>query len=555
MSSNDEKKPVSRRNFLKGAGIGVAAASSAGFLAGCGPQAAESTPEPEEAAGAAPAAAAECTDTPAYLTPPEPIAPDDVAETISADVVVVGAGLAGLSAALKAQQDGASTVLIEKQPTFTFHGHHCGVIGSKVHKEMGIEIDKNEVVNTLMNWAGNKPEQRLIRLWADRSGEAADWAIDMAEARGVEVGLDLGLVSDDPLDTNKQFPTPLTFDNWANNLTPTLEENAKNEGVDVRYNTPAVQLLREEGGRVTGVIAQNAEGEYIQIDAAKGVVLCTGDFGSNQNMIEHLCPWALDATENWYGNWNTGDGHQMALWVGAAMDDMPNCTMMHPSAGIVGYDRSEVSVPMYASALLDVNTKGERYVNEEQLLPYIVSPRLQQPDSVSWQVFDGNWEEYATKMGSGFGRLAEVTDTEREQIAAAVEAGALLQADTVEELAEKMDVPPETLKATIDRYNELAAKGEDEDFGKRADRLFALEQPPFYAVKRGSALLVTLGGLKVNPGLEVLDANSEPIPGLYAAGNTSGRFFANDYPMAVSGLSHGRALTFGYLAGGNAAAS
>lgn len=550
MSTNDDYSGITRRGFLKGATAGLAAAGSAGLLAGCGPQEESAAPSAE----ATEASAAEAAAAPSWREAPEPIADSDIAETISADIVVIGAGLSGVSAAMSAAESGASVVLLEKQPTYTFHGHHCGVIGSKLHKEMGLEMDKVEVVNTLMNWAGNKPEQRLIKLWADRSGEAADWAIDMAEKAGVVVDIDQSLVSNDPLDTNVQYPTPLTFDGWTNSLTPTIEANAREAGVDIRYQTPAVQLLRDPGGRVTGVIAQSSAGDYLQFDAARAVIVASGDYGSNREMVESLCPWALNATENWYGNWNTGDGQRMGLWIGAAMDDQPNCTMMHPSAGIPGYDRAEVSCPMYASALLDVNNTGERYVNEEQLLPYVVSPRLQQPGHTSWQIFDGNWESYATKMGMGFGRLAEVTDTERDQIEAAVEAGAMMQADTVEELAAKMGVPPDTLKATIDRYNELARNGRDEDFGKRADRLFPLEQAPYYAVQRGSALLVTLGGLKVNPLLQVLDTDSNPIPGLYAAGNASGRFFANDYPMACSGLSHGRALTFGYLAGRNATA-
>jgi fumarate reductase flavoprotein subunit len=126
------------------------------------------------------------------------------------------------------------------------------------------------------------------------------------------------------------------------------------------------------------------------------------------------------------------------------------------------------------------------------------------------------------------------------------------QTDTIEELAEKIDVPVETFKATVERYNELAKLGEDLDFGKHGDILTTVEKAPFYAVKLGVTLLVTLGGLKVTEKMQVLDTNNEVIPGLYAAGNTSGCFFHNDYPNIMPGLSHGRSLTTGWVAGQSA---
>jgi fumarate reductase flavoprotein subunit len=127
--------------------------------------------------------------------------------------------------------------------------------------------------------------------------------------------------------------------------------------------------------------------------------------------------------------------------------------------------------------------------------------------------------------------------------------GVIIEANTLENLAGKMKVPKETFLATVKRYNEWVKKGVDEDFGKDPEKLTAIVQPPFGAAKTGTGLLVTLDGLRINTDLQVLDTDGQPIAGLYAAGNASGDFFANDYPITCIGSSHGRAITFGWLAG------
>jgi fumarate reductase flavoprotein subunit len=172
-----------------------------------------------------------------------------------------------------------------------------------------------------------------------------------------------------------------------------------------------------------------------------------------------------------------------------------------------------------------------------------------------WTVFDDSWEEDVPKMGPGFFRIVRVNDKTRAQFQAKLKSGALLQANAIEELAGKMNVPLERLRAVIERYNELAKLGKDLDFGKRGDRLTAIDKPPFYAGwSAGPGFFVVLGGLVVNPNLQPLDANGNAIAGLYLAGNTVGRRFANDYPVLLPGLSHSMAWTHGYLAGKYAAA-
>jgi fumarate reductase flavoprotein subunit len=149
-------------------------------------------------------------------------------------------------------------------------------------------------------------------------------------------------------------------------------------------------------------------------------------------------------------------------------------------------------------------------------------------------------------MGIGHGKITEFTEAVREFVNQYA-----ISAKTIEELGWKMEVPLNTFKATVDRYNELARMGKDLDFSKRPDRLTTLDKPPFYAGKGGYELLVIMGGLNANTRLQPLDDEFEPIPGLYVAGNVIGNRFAIDYPLIVPGISHSMATVYGRIAGRN----
>lgn len=541
MTSNDDKKSVSRRNFLKSAGIGVAAASSAGFLAGCGPQQSEGTPEAEEAtaepAGAAPAAAA-------FDAAPPPIPAEEITETVEADVVVVGAGVSGLMAALAAAEEGAQTVLLEKSASYNARGGHNAALGSKIQQEEGIDYDPTEVVRELAKWSGNKVDQRLLMLWATNCNDTINYLIDMAAENDIEVTT---WGNDVPDSEFPEYKTVHMFGGMDENILAGMVEQAcLDQGVDIRYETPAAQLVRESDGPVEGIIA-GEEGAYVQFNAAKGVILCTGDYGNNLEMVERYCPKALDVDLNVYSPAvNTGDGHLMGMWAGAAMyEDMPHTPMIHTLGG----------APMTSHPFLRVNALGKRYENEDVPVPYICNSSQLQPNNDTWTVFDSTYPEDASHMGSGFSRSPNVTEDTMAQLEAAVEQGTTaFKADTIEGLADKIGVPADVLQATVERYNELAEQGEDVDFGKSAEMMAPIDTAPFYAARVPITLLIVLGGLHVNPDLQVLDAEGEVIEGLYAAGNTAGGFFANDYPVIVPGLSHSRALTFGRIAGKNASA-
>jgi fumarate reductase flavoprotein subunit len=472
-----------------------------------------------------------------FEAPPDPVRASDIKKHVNAEVVVVGAGIAGLSAALAAAEAGASTILLEKMATVQARGHDNAFIGSRLQAKLGIKIDKDEIIRNLMKYGANKPDQRLIRMWAEGSGKTADWLLDMTDAAGLEVMIN-------------HYPPPPAFNNATEYypqypvthhcrnerlIAKCLLENVLKKGVVTYFRTRVKQLLRKGKGRITGVIAQNLAGEYLQFNAAKAVILCTGDYSNNAAMMAKYCPQSSYLAS--MIPTSTGDGHMMALWVGAVMEPMPHTPMIHGPAG-----------PLLSSAFLQVNLMGERFQNEDVPIQSNVNAVERQPGMTIWQVFDSRYPQELPYLGIGLGKIIIATEKVQQDVAKAA-----IMADSIEELAEKMKLPVDKFKSTVKRYNELARLGKDLDFGKRPDRLFPVTEPPFYAGKSGYSLLAVLGGLNVNTNLQPLDKDWEAIPGLYLAGNTMGNRFAGDYPTMCPGLSHGMAIHFGRIAGLNAA--
>ncbi len=554
---------LSRRSFISG----TAAVASTAALAGTVTSALAD--EAQESAAY----------TPSFMQAPAPIDAADIKETVDADIVIIGSALSGLCACRAAVENGAKNiVVIEKADTWQCRSNQFGTIGGKIQEDLGIKIDRNAAVGQLMKECGYRPNQRILNLWADNSGEAFDWFLAPMEGKYVvenesdpydaEEGHlsvrkthwpepDNSHTEDDfyPIFSDCQITLP-TMSPWVEAIYNICVE----AGVTFKFSTWARQLVRENNeGPVTGVICQDVDGNYSQVNASKAVLLATGDFAGNKDMMSYYVPWAtrfasIFPNRDAAGDpTNTGDGQRMGMWIGAKMEDGPLAPMTHHLGGPLGMD---------AFLLTDVN--GDRFVNEDVGGQPFQNQLSRLPKKTAWQVFDSEWPNQLQYMDCGHGNVSWYVDDDKvpggsygrnayisqAMFDEAMSGDAGVQADTIEELAEKMGVPVEEFCATIERYNELAKKGVDEDFGKRADRMFAIENPPFYGYKlTDTVLLVCMGGLETTVDFEVLDTNDDVIPGLYAVGNAQGGRFLVDYPLPCPGISHGMAMTHGMLVG------
>lgn len=500
-------------------------------------------------------------------TAPPLIPEEEIIDTIVTDVVVVGAGLAGLAASVSAAQEGAHVILLEKGSHVSFRGYDYGAVGSRIQESIGNHIRKEAVVQEIMRWGGFRSNRKVVSLWADHSGKAIDWLLDLALAAGMtpkpvpieDQTIPGALFEPYPTLTFVMEPSQEALAQSIPGWMPytaavayTFIQAIERIGVDLRFNTPAVRLVRKGKGKITGIVA-GSPGCYTFYKAKKGVILCTGDYGHDPEMVRKYIPSSEFICNTMYpGTNNTGDGHKMGLWIGAAMDDWPHAPMYF-DFGIADHPHIPADALM-RQPWLNVNILGERFTNEELPYAYLCNAMMQQPDHVKWSVWDSKWPEEAANFSQIMCKSLKSLFHDPKKLREYINRGIIQSADTLDDLARKMEVPVKTFKTTVVRYNELAQLGKDLDFGKRSACLTTIEKPPFYAVKMGTSLLVTLGGLKINHRLQVLDREKKIIPGLYAAGNVSGCYYGHDYPTTLPGNSHGRALTFGYLAGKLAAA-
>ena len=497
-----------------------------------------------------------------WETPPEKIPEEQIAETIEADVAIIGGGISGMAAGARCTQLGLNVVIADKIPELMGRAAHVGVLDSAVMRRLGLAIDKKRFARDWMMISGSRVNEELLWLYINRSGEAFDWLMEQggeAIDATIYTGYYKGPGFNEYPGTHLVFQKP-GYDKYKYQyggmlVIEVLERTVLEGGSKIYRPVRAVQLEKDYSGRVVSFIAKNEEdGKYRRFVGKKGVIIASGDIEGDREMLEAFCPIALKVSHARYfpkGN-NTGDGHKMAYWAGAAFDD--------PSWALSVHGRRDDDASYFSFFFLFVNSRGKRFMNEDTWLQAKSLRVMAQPgDDTAYTIMDAKWlDEYGERFDCIGGQTVTPLNIANygdkwspdcgleKTVEEMVEKGQCAwKADTLDELAEKIGVPAENLKATVDRYNELARQGDDTDFGKRSELLTTITKPPFYALKWGASLLDVFGGALTDVNMRVLDPYYDPIPGLYAVGNAAGGFYGVDYPLLLNGNSFGRALTWG----------
>ncbi len=539
---------LSRRDMFKLSGIAAAGIGGASLLGAC-------SPNTKKGSGSGAAADASGTTTyaghtrngiPSFLQAPEAI--KDVKETKDYDIVIIGAGAAGVPAAISAAEEGAKVALIQKEATAISQGNTATGILLDQSDPAGVEA----VVSNLLKEHQLRGKREQVELWAKNSGEAVTWVKGLAEKVGAQVSDTTAKWTAGVKNVNGYSVNYLSIDfgpkpyNTGDGMRA-LADYAETLGVEIFYNTEAKQLVGDAKSGVTGVIAKGEKGN-VQFNGKKGVVLATGDYQNDDEMVNYYIPDLKNMGRKQTNK--TGDGHKMAIWAGGAMEDIGHTKMLHDFDAGPG--------AMADMPFLDVKMDGTRFCNEKQVGMSETNNFLKsEADQGNYcQIFDSN---YMTACADWPGKLF---DPEALKDYMPEEAGekkgvyegqiATFKADTLEELAKKLEITDaDAFVKTVQRYNELVAAGSDADFGKDAKWLVPIEQPPFYGIHRHVRVSAIVSGVNVGPNMEVLAADTnKPIEGLYAIGNTAGNFYGGvDYSMWMPGLSLGRAHTQGYVIG------
>ena len=498
-----------------------------------------------------------------------------ITETVDTDIVIVGAGNGGMFAAAYAAANGLNFRIIEQNGNVQDTRHWVGAVDGFGAQAQGIKMDRAKLLSEVSRYASGKCDQRVVKTWINESAEMIEFVRSIMEDQyGVKMIYTYGDEAKWPAEnaehnTDYMYPEiEYTYDRSSgaarNEL---LLDYIQKLGYDVDFKTSLAKLEKDASGRITGIIAQSTEdNHFIRYNANKGVLLACGGFPGNPYMMEQLDPLGTSVTTACsYSPADKGYGIRAAVWAGANLDK--EAAPMLFDRGIVapgvdaGYVDSESvfggkafpgTVSQYNTGtqpFLKVNRNGERFANESCPYNDIVYAAAHQPGRVYAQIHDANFaediERFHTIGCSAMSRnMPQMVTSSMEKH---IEAGLMFKCDTLDELADKMGftgAAKDTFLATVERYNELYDKQNDEDFGKPAYRLSAIRTAPFYGCWLGASLLTTEQGIAINEKGQALDTNNQPMEGLYITGDMSGSFFANNYPCLMAGVAMGRTLTF-----------
>lgn len=442
-------------------------------------------------------------------------------EVKSADIVVIGAGGAGMSAAIEAAQKGATNVVIlEKMPITG--GNTVRATGglnaseTQYQKRDGIEDSNDLFYEDTMKGGKNLNDPNLVRTLVENSAAAVDWVN--------EIGGDLSVVAQFGGASVKRIHRPSDTSAVGPMLVKTLNAKLDELGIPVLLETKATKIIADKDGKITGVEAEDENGEFVI--NTKAVILATGGFGANPDMVVKYAPQLAGfITTNHSGA--TGDGIEMALEVGAGLTDIEQI-QTHPTV-------NPNTATMYTEGVrgngaILVNDEGNRFVNELETRDVVSAAILKQPNEESWLVFD-------TAVRESLSAIEKY-----------INEGIIVEANTIEELAEKTGINKENLVATMNKYASMQEAGEDSEFGRKSMEV-PLTKAPYFAGLAKPAIHHTMGGVKINTETQVLKEDGSVIPGLYAAGEVVGGVHGAN---RLGGNAVADIVVFGRISGDNA---
>lgn len=463
-----------------------------------------------------------------------------------ADVIIVGAGLAGMSAAIDAASGGAEVLVIDMNSVFGGHGIQSGgvaVVGSPMQAERGIEDTPERAISDWTEWTVDGQPDWLI-FYAENSREMIyDWLTVL----GVRFDRII------PSHGNSVPRFHMTYRRGLNLTRPLYLEALRHSNITFRWNLTAQHLIKV-AGRVAGVQALDLRsGEQLDLRASK-VILATGGFESNIALVTENWPESMPAPAQIYsmsGQNSRGTGHAMAVEAGAAlvhMDRQYNGYAALPN--MLGLDSERGFVSGIGRAIW-VNNDGERFVTEGGIDRFVFPLVMQQEPPGYWRIFDDDDKE-AFRINSPHFVSAEAVDQEKIQRLVIDNSEITVRAGTLAALADRIGVSPDALVATVEHYNRQVRSGESTDLNGIAAEspppIFSIDAPPFYAMRTYPMANKSGGGISIDLGARALDAEGSPVPGLYAAGEVTGSAGINGL-NGLDGMWTGPSILTGRVAG------
>lgn len=474
------------------------------------------------------------------------------------DLVVVGTGAAGTSAALEAAQKGLSVLLLEKGKTTGGSSNYTEglfAVNSYLQKEQGIKVSGTDVLKEEVEYSKYRADSRIWRNYVDDSADMVQWLKD----NGVEYE---GVQAMGAGEATWHIYKGMGFAVIHDALLPQAEK----DGVKVLTLTSAIKLFQDDDGRVTGVRIRAAKTGEEQDIKTSAVVLATGGYLNNTDMMSHLTHYDLDRLTPVSSGKGTGDGLRLGWSAGAKQYGTGTAMLFggylkDPAEPSFKMMTSQMNAAAGQQPLLWVNESGQRFVDESVVYNFSYAGNALYTQNAVYSILDQGVIDRMSREGNFMGlgvyvkRGEKMTQVQSEIDAAiAAEKSFIFKANTILELAEKMGMAPEKLAETVAHYNADAGKGNDSKFGKPAEYMIPVTDGPYYGFKLNVGAFCTMGGLQVDLENRVLDQKGQPVSGLYAAGNDAAGLVGDTYGPNMPGTCVGYAFFSGRNSGKNAAA-